>query len=62
MTKYEIEYKGRSYTITLDYNEGMHLEVRLYNASGKHMGTYNNLKELFDEKFKAIENPAEYLK
>ena len=60
--KYEIEYKGKAYTIVLEYDENMKEEVYLYNANGKCTGVYPNLKALFDLKFKAIENPVEVLK
>jgi hypothetical protein len=62
MSKYEIEHKGKSYTITLDYNDEMKEEINVYNSIGKNVGTYESLKECFERKFKTIENPKELLK
>jgi hypothetical protein len=59
--KYEIEYKGRSYTIVSSYDDEMTETVDLYNQSGKHIGAYKSLKQLFDTKFSTVD-PTEVIK
>lgn len=51
MNKIEIQYEGRNYTITVDFDENMETEYNLYNGSGKHMVCKSTLKEIQEQFF-----------